>query len=263
VLLAVAPDALLHPRDLGRARGIINESAARLIGNGNVLGKTISFFGCDSIPMEIVGVVKDFNVHGFETGIQPVVYTIGNKACMFQSGGSLLVKLKSSQAKAAIADLTQVWKTIEPGFPIQYSFMDESFQQLFTTYFRLQKILGFFTAVAVFISAMGLFALTAFFSKQRTKEIGIRKVLGASVVNLSALLGKDFLRLVLLAIILTTPLAIWALNKWLETFVYRIRISWWMLLIASILIAAIAILTVSVQAIKAAVANPVKSLRNE
>jgi putative ABC transport system permease protein len=249
--------------DQNTRTAIINETAAKKMNAPDPIGKTITFPYCDSVPVQIVGVVKDFNVHGFETAVQPVVYTIGNKACMFQSGGAILVKLNTKHMQRSVADIEQAWKKIEPDFPIRYSFLDDNFQQLFLSYVRLQKIITFFAIVAILISVMGLFALTAFFTKQRTKEIGIRKILGATVAHLAALISKEFIYLVLLSIFIITPIAWWAMNKWLQTFVYRININWSIFGIAAFLVLFIALVTVSFQAIKAAIANPVKSLRTE
>lgn len=262
--------ALLHGRlfnnsyaDENTRSAIINETAARKLNLANPMGATISFPFCDSVQIQIVGVVKDFNVMSFESSVQPVVYTIGNKACIFQSGGALLVKLNSKHMQQSIASIEKVWKNIEPDFPIRYSFLDDNFQKLFVAYIRLQKIISFFAAAAIFISVMGLFALTAFLTSQRTKEIGIRKVLGAGFGDLASLLSKDFIRLVVLAVVISLPLAWLAADKWLQNFAYRINISWWMFMIAALIVIAIAIITISLQTIKAAIANPVKSLRTE
>lgn len=252
-----------EPADQNTQNAIINQAAAEKLNIGDPIGKYIRFPECDSVPVQVVGVVNNFNVHGLETNIQPIVYTIGNKACMFQSGGAILVKLGSQQVQSSVADIQQAWKKIEPDFPLRYSFIDENFQELFKSYDRLQKIISLFGLVAVLISVMGLFALSAYFAKQKTREIGIRKVLGASVGSLALLMSRDFIRLVIVAVIISIPLAIWALDKWLQTFAYRISISWWMVLLAGLIVTAIAILTVSLQAIKAAVINPVKSLRSE
>lgn len=242
---------------------IINETAAKKINVPDPIGKIIYFPNCDNHPIQIVGVVKDFNVQGFEYSVQPVVYTIGNKACRYQSGGAILVKLNSNHIQQSVAAIEQVWKKIEPDFPIRYSFLDNNFQQLFLSYLRLQKIIIFFAVIAILISVMGLFALTAFFTKQRTKEIGVRKVLGATVTHIATLLSKEFIYLVLLSVFIITPFAWWAMYKWLQTFAYRINISWWLFGAAGLLVLIIALITVSFQAIKAAIANPVKSLRTE
>lgn len=242
---------------------VINQSAARKLNLSDPVGENITFLDCDSVPIRIVGVVKDFNVQGFESAVQPVVFTIGNKACMFQSGGAILVKLNSSHAQQTIARITQAWKKIEPAFPLRYSFVDQNFEQLFISYVRLEKIITFFGLVAIMISVMGLFALTAFFTRQRTKEIGVRKVLGASVPQLTTMLSRDFIYLVLLSVVIFTPFTWWMVQKWLQNFAYRIDISWWMFFAAGVTAIFIAIITVSFQSIKAAVANPADSLRSE
>lgn len=242
---------------------VINEAAARKLNLANPVGENIAFPDCDSIPVRIVGIVKDFNVQGFESEIQPVVYTIGNKACMFQSGGAILVKLDSRHAQQSIAGITQAWKKIEPAFPLRYSFVDQNFKQLFISYVRLEKIITFFGIVAIMISVMGLFALTAFFTRQRTKEIGVRKVLGASVLQLTTLLSRDFIYLVLLSVLIIMPFTWWMVQKWLQTFAYRIDISWWMFFAAGVTAVFIAVTTVSFQSVKAALANPADSLRSE
>ncbi len=242
---------------------VINESAARKLHFADPVGKNITFPYCDSVPMRIVGVVRDFNVQGFESEIQPIVFTIGQKACMFQSGGSILVKLNSSHMQQSIAAISEAWKKIEPGFPIRYSFVDENFNQLFASYSRLQQIITFFGVIAILISVMGLFALTAFFTRQRTKEIGVRKVLGAGVVQLATLLSREFIYLVLLSVMIITPVAWWLMQRWLQTFAYRISIGWWIFFAAGATAIIIAIVTVSFQSVKAALANPVKSLRSE
>jgi len=249
--------------DQNTRTAIVNEAAVRKMNITDPIGKTITFPYCDSVPVQIVGVVKDFNVHGFETAVQPMVYTIGNKACMFQSGGAILVKLNSNHMQQSVAAIEQAWKNIEPDFPIRYAFLDDNFQQLFLSYIRLQKIITFFAIIAIMISVMGLFALTAFFTKQRTKEIGIRKVLGATVANLAALISKEFIYLVLLSVLIITPIGWWAMNKWLQTFTYRININWWIFGEAAFLVLFIALATISFQSIKAAIANPAKSLRTE
>ena len=242
---------------------IINESAVQKLNLQNPIGAIITFPHCDTVPVQIVGVVKNFNVSGFENTVKPVVYTVGNKACMFQSGGGILVKMSSGNIKQTVVSIESAWKTIDPDLPIRYSFLDDNFQKLFASYMQLQVIINFFAITAIFISVIGLFALTAFLIGRRTKEIGIRKILGANVGHLGVLLGKDFARLVILAVIIATPLGWWAANTWLQSFAYRTSISWITFLLAGLIIVIVAILTMSIQTIKAALANPVKSLRTE
>lgn len=242
---------------------IINESAARKLSLADPVGKMITFPYCDSIPVQIVAVVKDFNIHGFETPIQPEVYTIGNDACMFQSAGAIVVKLSSPDLKQSVAGIEKIWKKIEPDFPIRYSFLDENFQQLFVSHIRLQKIIGFFAFIAIVISVMGLFALTVYYARLRTKEIGIRKVMGATVTQLTVLLSKEFLLLVLLAVVVVVPISSWLIEKWLQSFAYHIVLSWSLFASAGIIAILIALVTVSLQSLRAAAASPVRSLRND
>ena len=249
--------------DQNTRTAVINETAAKRMNLRDPPGATITFPYCDSVPLQIAGVVKDFNVSGFENILQPVVFTIDNKACMFQSGGSILVKFKSDHIQQSISDIEQLWKKVEPDFPIRYSFLDDNFQKLFASYTRLQKIINFFGATAIVISIMGLFAITAFLISQRAKEIGIRKILGASVGNLSLLLSKDFIRLIIISVVIAIPVGWWAASQWLQSFAYRINISGWTFAIAALIIISVALITVGMQTIKAAIANPVKSLRTE
>ncbi len=249
--------------DQNTRSAVINETAFQKLNDPQLIGKTITFDGCDSIPVKIIGVVKDFNVQGFESAVQPVVYTIGNKACMSQSGGAVLVKLNSNHMQKTVADIEQAWKKIDPDSPIQYSFLDDNFQKLFLTYARLQSLITFFAVIAILISSMGLFALTAFFTRQRTKEIGVRKVLGATVGQLATLLSKEFVFLVIVSVLIISPFSWWVMNRWLQTFQFRIEISWWLFFTTGVLVMLVAAISISFQAIKAALANPVKSLRSE
>ncbi len=242
---------------------VINESAVKKLSLQNPVGTTITFSGCDSLPVQVIGVVKDFNVSGFENIVQPVIFTVGNTDCLRQSGGGILVKISSDNIGQTVANIEAAWKKIDPDFPIRYSFIDDNFQKLFATYTRLQSIIGFFAFTAIFISVTGLFALTAFLISRRTKEIGIRKILGAGIGDLSLLLGRDFIRLVLIAVMVAVPLSWWAADKWLQSFAYRTSINWVTFLIAALVIIVIAVLTMSIQAVRAAISNPVKSLRTE
>ncbi len=251
-----------RPEDLNNT-AIINETALKQMGTADPVGQSIYFPYCDSIPYTIVGVVKDFNVQGLENDIRPTIYTTSNAHCFFQSGGAILVKIKTVAVQQTLAGIEGAWKKIEPGFPIRYSFLDEDFRRLLTGYMRLGKIMLLFTIISVLIASTGLFALTSFLAQQRTKEIGIRKVLGASVQNITALLSKDFIKIVIIAILISMPAAWWALDQWLQDFAYKITLHWWMFALAALLTVCVTLITVSFQAIKAAIANPVKSLRTE
>ena len=242
---------------------IINEAAAKKMNISNPIGSIINFPRCDSVPVEIVGVVKDFHILGFESIVKPVVYTVGNNACRFQSGGAVLIKIAGDHMNQTIASIENVWKGTEPEFPIRYTFIDDNFKKLFDNYIRLQKLISFFAFTAILISLIGLFALTTLLIGQRTKEIGIRKVLGAGFGDMVLLLNKNFISLILLAVIIALPIAGWVCNKWLETFAYRINLSWWYFSLAALIIITISIFTITIQTFRITIANPVKSLRSE
>lgn len=251
-----------HPEDQDNT-AIINESAFKQLHVSSVAGQTIIFPYCDTIPYTVVGVVKDFNVQGMQSHIVPTVYSISNAHCGYLSGGAILVKVNTNNINKTTAGIEAAWKKIEPDFPIRYTFLDQHFQKLFVEYTRLGKIVLFFSIISILIAVAGLFALTSFLAQQRVKEIGVRKVLGASVTGIAALLSKDFVKLVLVAIVIATPIAWWALSKWLNDFAYRIYLSWWMFALAAIATITITLVTVSLQGIKAAMMKPVDSLRTE
>jgi len=251
-----------HPEDLDNT-AIINESAFKQLGLGNAAGQTIIFPYCDTIPYTIVGVVKDFNVQGMQNNIVPTIYSISNAHCGYRSGGAILVKINTNNVKQTVAGIEGAWKKLEPDFPIRYTFLDQHFQKLFSEYIRLGKLILFFSVISILIAVTGLFALTSFLAQQRVKEIGVRKVLGASVPGIAALLSKDFVKLVIVAIVIATPIAWWALSQWLNDFAYRISLTWWMFGLAAVVTITITILTVCVQAVKAAMMKPIESLRTE
>jgi putative ABC transport system permease protein len=175
----------------------------------------------------------------------------------------MTVSLSSDDYKSVLAKMGSIWQKDLPGTPFEYAFLDQEVQKQYSAEISLSNIINSFTIMAILISCLGLFGLAAFSAEQRQKEIGIRKVLGASVAGVVGLLSREFVLLVGIAFLLATPLAWWAMHKWLDAFAYKIPISWWMFAIAGILSIAIALITVSFQAIKAALANPVKSLRSE
>jgi putative ABC transport system permease protein len=162
-----------------------------------------------------------------------------------------------------LASIGKAWNQLNPNEPFEYSFLDQDFQKNYEADTRLSSIVAYFTFIAIVICCLGLFGLAAFSAEQRTKEIGVRKVLGASVGSIVSLLSKDFLKLVLIAIVIASPIAWWIMNKWLQDFAYRTNISWTVFVITALLAAGIALFTISFQSIRAALANPVKSLRTE
>jgi len=210
--------------------------------------------------VEVAGVMKDFNYNSLHKDIRPfmLVYDPGRNDI-----SDLTVAVNSTNYKSLLGKMETLWHKDLPGTPFDYSFLDEEVQKQYETEITLSNIINSFTLMAILISCLGLFGLAAFSAEQRNKEIGIRKVLGASVPGIAGLLSKDFLKLVLIAIVIATPIAWWAMNKWLQAFTYRIQINWWMFALAGFIAILISLLTISFQAIKAAVANPVDSLRSE
>ncbi len=235
---------------------IFNESALKKIGYKNPVNNSLKFWDRKGT---IIGVVKDFHFRSLHEPIKPLIIRLGEE----DSWGNILVRIEAGKTKQALTSLERLCKQLNPQFPFSYQFSDEEFQKLYKSEMVISKLSNYFAALAIFISCLGLLGLVIFTAEQRTKEIGIRKVLGASVTSVFALLSKDFLKLVIIAIVIATPLAWWAMNKWLQAFEYRIDISWWMFAIAGLLAVVIALVTVSFQAIKAAIANPIKSLRTE
>src|SRR6185369_15521098 len=165
--------------------------------------------------------------------------------------------------KQVISYASNVWKGFSPNQAFRYTFLDESFANMYANVQRTGDIFTAFAVLAIIIACLGLFALSAFMAEQRNKEIGIRKVLGATVSSITAMLSKDFVKLVIISIVIATPIAYWTMTKWLQDFAYRISISWWMIAVAGLAAVLIALITISFQSIKAAVANPMKSLRTE
>jgi putative ABC transport system permease protein len=180
-----------------------------------------------------------------------------------RSWGDIALLFKTRNIPSLISQIEDKWNSMAPGIPFSYTFMDNDFNNMYNAEQQTGKLFTTFAVFAIFIACLGLFGLISYAAEQRTKEIGIRKVLGARVGPIVAMLSKEFVLLVLIATLIGFPVAWWAMNKWLESFAYRINISWWVFVIAGLTTMTIAIVTVSLQAIKAAIANPIKSLRSE
>jgi len=175
----------------------------------------------------------------------------------------LIVNISSSNYQALLGKMGKIWHKNLPSTPFVYTFLDEQVQKQYETEISMSRIINSFTLMAILISCLGLFGLATFSAEQRNKEIGVRKVLGASVPGIVKLLSTDFLKLVFIAFLIATPVSWWAMQQWLQRFAYRVPVSWWMFALAGLLAVFIALFTISFQAIRAAVANPVKSLRSE
>ena len=236
---------------------IINETLAKAMGKEDPVGQIIR--RGNGRVLNVVGVVKDFIFNDMYRPPDPLAFF-----CDTGNVGTMLIRLKANQDMAtAIKKVEAVMKASNPGYPFEYRFMDEDFNNIFRSEALIGKLSTVFAFLTILISCLGLFGLAAYTAERRTKEIGIRKVLGATVSSVITLLSKDFLRLVAIASIIAFPLAWWMMHKFLQDYAYRIQIHWWVFAIAGILAACIALFTVSYQAIKAAIANPVKSLRTE
>jgi putative ABC transport system permease protein len=240
---------------------ILNETAVKHLGiTSPVVGKQIVWGEVEDTTynLNVIGVVKDFHFTSLRNEIKPFAFVAepGRE-------GIVAVKLSTNNIQNSIRQMEIIWNKFSPERPFQYSFLDETFAQLYQSEERFKKIFLSITALAIIIACLGLFGLAAFVTEQRVKEIGIRKVLGASVSGITTLLSKDFLKLVLVAVIIAAPVVWFVMNKWLQDFAYRISIEWWVFVIAGLIALFIAWITVSFHSIKAAIANPVKSLRTE
>ncbi len=240
---------------------VINEAAARMMGSVDPINKNLyCLTDLQTHHVEtwhIVGVVKDFNFNSLRQVVTPLGFKLQTER------GRMALRINTKDIPGLIARIEDKWKTMAPGQPFSYSFMDDDFNAIYLSEQRMGRISLSFSLLAIFIACLGLFGLTAYAAEQRTKEIGIRKVLGATVTNIIGLLSGDFLKLVILAALITFPFAWWAMHDWLQDFAYRVGISWTVFVLATVMAAGIALLTVSFQAFKAALANPVKSLRSE
>ncbi|GAB3025363.1 ABC transporter permease [Spirosoma pulveris] len=258
--LAAGRNFTVREAELGwekSAKLMINETAARQLGfasGTDAAGKFINW----GQRYEIVGVVKDYNHQGLQHAIDPVIFmprrSLSDLTIQLAAGGRMADK---------IAELERLYKASFPGNPFEFYFADENYNRQYQSELQYGQVFTVASALAIFIACLGLFGLATFTTEQRTKEIGVRKVLGASVSSIVALLSKDFLKLVLVSIVIASPLAWYAMNKWLQNFEYKVGISWWVFALAGSLAIGIALLTVSFQSVKAALMNPVKSLRSE
>ncbi|MBK7871956.1 MAG: FtsX-like permease family protein [Saprospiraceae bacterium] len=211
------------------------------------------------IGWEIVGVMKNFNFNSLYSEVTPFLFVYSND----DYNPQMIIKAETEDYAKFISQLETTWKSQVPAVPFEYTFIDQEVQQQYEADRRLSRIINSFTFLTILISCLGLFGLAMFTAEQRTKEIGIRKVLGAGVSNIITLISKDFIKLVIIAMIIASPVAWWGMNKWLGDFAYRVDIQWWMFVLAGVAAIAVALITVSFQAIKAALANPVDSLRSE
>jgi putative ABC transport system permease protein len=265
---------LVAGRDFSKSMGadkdhawIINETAARELGFGTpekALGETLSWHpwdgnNPDSLKTgQIIGVVKDFNYKSLYDKIEPAVLQIYPGAAF-----KVAVKIKSAEMAATLAQVRDVWNKFTPDFPLEYKFLDENFDQMYRSEDKLQSLMWVFTGIAIFVACLGLFGLAAYTAETRRKEVGVRKILGASAKGVVLLLSKDFISPVIISLLIASPLGWYFMNHWLQDFAYRVTLPAWVFLLAGLSAILIALLAVGYQAIRAALANPIQSLRTE
>jgi putative ABC transport system permease protein len=240
---------------------IFNETGVRKLGldPGTAVGTVLHYYyNKVQNDIRIVGIVKDFNFKSLKESINPYGFVLDNNDHAY-----VFAHVNTADYRSLLGDLAAAWQKLNPSTPFEYSFIDQDFQHSYEREYRVANIIGVFTGLTILIACLGLFGLAAFTAEQRIREIGIRKVLGSSVNGIVTLLSKDFIRLVLISIVIASPLAWWAMTQWLRDFAYRTPIHWWLFVAAALLAVGIALFTVSFQAIRAALANPVKSLRAE
>ncbi|WP_215239645.1 ABC transporter permease [Dyadobacter helix] len=254
---------LLDGRNFSRDRAtdanavIISQKLAKDLNLKNPVGKHITNWSNSGNDLEIIGVVENFHFESLKDNIQGLCMQLGN------SPGIVSVKVNTSDMKGTLRSITRVWNTLSPNQPIRYTFMDQSFAQMYGDVNRMGLIFSSFSVLAIIVACMGLFALSAFMVEQRSKEISIRKVLGASVQSILSLLTRNFLMLVLISAMIASPIGWYLMKKWLQDYQYKIEITWDIFVLAGILAAAVAILTISYQAIRAALVDPAKGLKGE
>lgn len=242
---------------------ILNEEAAKQIGWKKTLGSYMTYPGNNNQKFKVVGIAKNFNVSSLHNPVQPFALFYSASKTYELGTSYILIKTKPGNQIAIADELKELWKTFEPSGPLDIAFLDAELNALYRTEQRLGNVFLTFTVLSVFVSCLGLFGLALYTVQRRTKEIGIRKTLGASQRRLFALLSGDLGRLVIIGTIIAFPIAWWGMNTWLQDFAYRISIEWWIFAVAALALLSIALITVSFQTFRAAVANPVKSLRTE
>ena len=237
---------------------ILNEAAIKSMGLQDPVGQTITFWG---EQVEIIGIAEDFVYQSAYEGINPCIFRVFGEAN--NVGEYVYVKIKAGQEKEAIAAIEKLYEEFNPGYVFEYRFMDEEYQDLYQAETKVASLSKYFAGLAILISCLGLFGLAAFTAERRTKEIGIRKILGASVWNIVRLLSTDFTSMVVIAILIALPVSYLIASNWLDNFAYRIDLQWWYFTGAAVLTLLIAWATVSFQTLKAANINPAECLRDE
>ena len=251
---------LLQGRDFSKAFAtdttgyLLNEAALKVIGFNNPVGRTLTMWGKTG---PVIGIIKDFHYNSVHEQIRPLIIRFADR----RQTGSALIRVRAGQTRQALAMMEALWKKLNPDFPFNCTFADEEYQRLYQNEQVIGKLANIFAVLAILISCLGLLGLAMFTAEQRLKEIGIRKVLGASVLSIFALLSGEFLWLVLIALLIASPVAWYSMNKWLEQYAYHTDIQWWIFALSAVLALLITVFTVSFHSVKAALSSPVKSLK--
>jgi predicted permease len=235
---------------------VVNETAVKVMGLKEPVGSVINW---GKTKVHIVGVLKDFHFQSLHTAIRPLIASLDAR----HPQGSAIIRIQAGKTPETLAAIERICRKLNPNVPFTYAFTDQEYARQYQSEQIVGKLAGYFAFLAIFISCLGLFGLAAFTAEQRTKEIGVRKVLGASVTGIVGLLSKDFLKLVVMAIVLASPVAWYIMKQWLQGFAYQIDIEWWMFALAGLIAVLIAVFTISFQSVKAAMVNPVRSLKSE
>ena len=233
---------------------VINEKAAEVMGLQNPVGEVLTT--PKGAKLTIIGVLKDFHIQSLHYKIEPLIMKKGES-------NNLIVKMKPDHIPATVESINKTFKSFNPGLPLDFHFLDDDFDNLYRTEQRMSQIFGYFSLLAIIISCLGLIGLSLFMTELRTKEIGIRKVNGAKSLEIFSLLSKEYIVWVLISILIASPVAWYAMYRWLENFAYKTELSWWIFALTGLLALGIALLTVSWQSLKAATRNPVEALRYE
>jgi len=242
---------------------IVNESTVRQIGWKDPIGQTLIYPGNGEQQFTVIGVAKDFNLQSLHSAMGPFALFHTSSHTYDLGTSYLLASAGTVNMQNTISTIEKNWKAAAPDVPFDYTFLDEDFDALYRSDARMSAVFGIFTILSIFVGCLGLFGLSAFTAERRTKEIGIRKVLGASVTNLLTLFSKDFIKHILLSCLIAFPIAWWSMNLWLQDFAFRIQIQWWMFISSAIAALVITAVTISMHMIKATFANPVTTLRTE
>ncbi|HEV2353463.1 MAG TPA: FtsX-like permease family protein, partial [Puia sp.] len=240
---------------------ILNETAVKALGfnENNVIGQRVVMINSDrgtNFSYHVIGVVKDFNFRSLHDPITPLLMVL-------EPESGLIFKVRTAGVRGLLADMKSLWNKFGPDQPFSYEFLDALYNKTYVTEEKTGTILGIFAALTILVACLGLFGLVTYTAEQRVKEIGIRKVLGASVTQITRMLSADFLKLVLIACLIALPISWWGATKWLQSFAYRMPLEWWMFTMAAASALVIALITLSFQAIRSATANPIANLRTE